>query len=67
MDMSFANQALCSEYVVKNAGKLENTVHKVPDKIDESISKLKLNSIGVKIDSLTPEQKNYLNSWEIGT
>jgi len=67
MDMSFANQALCSEYIVKNSHKLKNTVHKVPTKIDESISKLKLNSIGVKIDSLTAEQKKYLSSWEIGT
>lgn len=67
MDMSFANQALCSEYIVKNSHKLKNTVHKVPTRIDESISKLKLNSIGVKIDSLTAEQKKYLSSWEIGT
>lgn len=67
MDMSFANQALCSEYIVKNSHKLKNTVHKVPTKIDESISKLKLNSIGVKIDNLTAEQKKYLSSWEIGT
>ncbi len=67
MDMSFANQALCSEYIVKNSHKLKNTVHKVPTRIDESISELKLNSIGVKIDSLTAEQKKYLSSWEIGT
>ena len=67
MDMSFANQALCAEYVVKNANRLENTVHNVPTKIDESISKLKLNAIGVRIDNLTPEQKKYLSSWEIGT
>jgi len=67
MDMSFANQALCSEYIVKNSHKLKNTVHKVPTKIDESISKLKLNSICVKIDSLTAEQKKYLSSWEIVT
>ena len=67
MDMSFANQALCSEYVVKNGEKLENIVHKVPTKIDESISKLKLDSIGVRIDNLTLEQKKYLSSWEVGT
>ncbi len=67
MDMSFANQALCSEYIVKNSHKLKNTVHKVPTRIDESISELKLNSIGVKIDNLTAEQKKYLSSWEIGT
>lgn len=67
MDMSFANQALCAEYIVKNASKLEINVHNVPRKIDESISKLKLNSLGVKIDTLTAEQKKYLSSWEFGT
>ena len=67
MDMSFANQALCAEYIVKNAKKLEINVHNVPRKIDESISKLKLNSLGVKIDTLTAEQKKYLSSWEFGT
>ncbi len=67
MDMSFANQALCAEYIVKNASKLEVNVHNVPRKIDESISKLKLNALGVKIDTLTAEQKKYLSSWEFGT
>ncbi len=67
MDMSFANQALCAEYIVKNASKLEVNVHNVPRKIDESISKLKLHSLGVKIDTLTAEQKKYLSSWEFGT
>ena len=67
MDMSFANQALCAEYIVKNAKKLEINVHNVPRKIDESISKLKLNALGVKIDTLTAEQKKYLSSWEFGT
>ena len=67
MDMSFANQALCAEYIVKNASKLEINVHNVPRKIDESISKLKLNALGVKIDTLTPEQKKYVSSWEVGT
>ncbi len=67
MDMSFANQALCAEYIVKNASKLEVNVHNVPRKIDESISKLKLISLGVKIDTLTAEQKKYLSSWEFGT
>jgi len=67
MDMSFANQALCAEYIVKNASKLEVNVHDVPRNIDESISKLKLNSLGVKIDTLTAEQKKYLSSWEFGT
>ncbi len=67
MDMSFANQALCSEYVVKNNDKLKNIVHKVPDEIDETIAEVKLSSIGVKVDVLTAEQEKYLNSWEIGT
>ena len=67
MDMSFANQALCAEYVAKNAGKLTNEVHNVPAKIDESISRLKLSALGVKIDKLTPEQRKYLSSWEMGT
>lgn len=67
MDMSFANQALCSEYIVKNAKKLDKDVHNVPTKIDESISSLKLKAIGVNIDKLTSEQKKYLSSWEIGT
>lgn len=67
MDMSFANQALCSEYVVKNNDKLKNIVHKVPDEIDETIAEMKLSSIGIKVDTLTAEQEKYLNSWEIGT
>ena len=67
MDMSFANQALCAEYMVKNSLKLSKDVHNVPTSIDESISKLKLKAIGVNIDKLTPEQKKYLSSWEIGT
>ncbi|NIP32010.1 MAG: adenosylhomocysteinase [Candidatus Dadabacteria bacterium] len=67
MDMSFANQALCSEYVAKNYQKLGKDVHNVPTKIDESVSKLKLKALGVKIDKLTPEQKKYLSSWEFGT
>ena len=67
MDMSFANQALCCEYIAKNYKKLERKVYKVPDFIDRSIAKLKLESLGVKIDSLTKEQKIYLDSWELGT
>jgi adenosylhomocysteinase len=67
MDMSFANQALCCEYVAKNYKKLENKVYKVPDYIDKNIAKLKLESLGVKIDILTKEQKEYLESWEAGT
>jgi adenosylhomocysteinase len=67
MDMSFANQALCAEYMVKNAKKLEKTVYGVPEKIDKEISRLKLKAMGIKIDTLTPEQKKYLKSWEMGT
>jgi adenosylhomocysteinase len=67
MDMSFANQALCLEYMVKNADLLENQVYKVPEEIDKEIARLKLESNGVKIDVLTPEQVVYLNSWQEGT
>jgi adenosylhomocysteinase len=67
MDMSFANQALCAEYMVKNYRKLERKVYSVPEKIDAEISKLKLRSLGIRIDALTPEQKKYLESWEMGT
>jgi adenosylhomocysteinase len=67
MDMSFANQALSVEYIVKNADKLENKVYGVPDEIDREIARLKLNAMGVKIDKLTPAQEKYLNSWEEGT
>jgi len=67
MDMSFANQALSAEYMVKQAKSLKVGVYKVPDKIDAMIAKLKLESMGIKIDKLTPEQKHYLSSWEVGT
>jgi len=67
MDMSFANQALSLEYMVKNADKLENKVYSVPEDIDHEIARLKLASMGVKIDTLTSEQQAYLNSWEHGT
>ena len=67
MDMSFANQSLSAEYIAKNHKRLENKVYDVPKDIDENISRLKLNSMGIKIDTLTPEQKKYLSSWEIGT
>jgi len=67
MDMSFANQALCVEYVVKHAGELEKKVHSVPADIDREIARLKLDAMGVQIDVLTPEQVKYLNSWEEGT
>ncbi|MEA3297848.1 MAG: adenosylhomocysteinase [candidate division Zixibacteria bacterium] len=67
MDMSFANQALAAEYIVKKHSKLERKVYVVPEKIDVAIATLKLRSMGLKIDRLTPEQKKYLASWEIGT
>lgn len=66
MDMSFANQALCSEFVAKSA-KMENKVYAVPKEIDERIADLKLKSMGIKIDELTAEQKKYLSTWEMGT
>jgi adenosylhomocysteinase len=67
MDMSFANQALCAEYMVRNARKLGKKVYSVPEKIDRDIARLKLKAMGIKIDTLTPEQKKYLKSWEMGT
>jgi len=67
MDMSFANQALCVEYIAKNYKKFDKKVYSVPAEIDKNIALLKLNSMGIKIDNLTPEQKNYLESWEMGT
>ncbi len=67
MDMSFANQALAAEYVVKNHKKFKNQVYTMPEKIDTVIASLKLKSMGVSIDKLTAEQKIYLASWEIGT
>ena len=67
MDMSFANQALSLEYMVKNADKLEKTVYSVPQEIDAEIARLKLEAMGVNIDKLTAEQENYLHSWEHGT
>jgi adenosylhomocysteinase len=67
MDMSFANQALAAEYLVKQAAKLESKVYPVPEKIDSEIARLKLKSLGVNIDRLTPEQREYLAAWELGT
>jgi adenosylhomocysteinase len=67
MDMSFANQALSSEYVIKNYKKLNDEVYTVPEAIDKNIAKLKLKSMGISIDKLTPEQEKYLSSWEVGT
>ncbi len=67
MDMSFANQALSVEYLVKNAAQLEKKVYPVPEYIDKSVAKLKLESMGLKIDRLSPEQETYLASWSEGT
>ena len=67
MDMSFANQALTLEYLMKNASKLEKKVYSVPEEIDKKIAELKLAAMGIAIDTLTPEQVKYLASWEEGT
>ncbi len=67
MDMSFANQALCSEYMWKTGRKLEKKVYRVPDTIDKQVALLKLKAAGVAIDELTEEQRRYLASWEMGT
>ena len=65
MDMSFANQALGIEFLVKNKGKLENKLYTLPHEVDVKIAQLKLKSMGIEIDTLTPEQEEYLNSWKI--
>jgi len=67
MDMSFANQALSAEYMIKNADTLKNKVYAVPDDIDAEIARLKLEAMEIQIDVLTPEQTKYLNSWKEGT
>lgn len=67
MDMSFANQALACEYLVKNKGELEAGIHSIPKDVDEEIARLKLVAMGIKIDSLTTEQIEYINSWTSGT
>lgn len=67
MDMSFSNQALSLEYLVKNKDKLEKKVYNVPDDIDYEIAEIKLKTLGIKINELTEEQKNYLKSWKSGT
>ncbi len=67
MDMSFADQSLVAEYIVKNQGKLDIKVHDVPEEIDTEVARLKLQAMGVQIDTLTPEQQKYLASWEEGT
>lgn len=67
MDMSFANQALASEYLVKKGKELERQVYSIPEEIDVEIARMKLETMGVSIDELTDEQKKYLSSWELGT
>jgi adenosylhomocysteinase len=67
MDMSFAAQALATEWSVQNKGRLEHKVHQVPKEVDEFVASLKLQTMGISIDSLTAEQKHYLESWEMGT
>jgi len=66
MDMSFANQALCVEYLAKTE-KLPPKVHPVPKEIDEIVAKLKLKTMNIEIDELTEEQRRYLSTWEMGT
>ena len=67
MDMSFANQALSAEYMMKNAETLQNQVYSVPDDIDREIARIKLEAMGIELDVLTEQQVKYLNSWEEGT
>jgi len=67
MDMSFANQALSVKYIVENHKKLKNEVYKVPEVIDSRVAKMKLETMGIKIEKLTPEQEKYLSSWSMGT
>jgi adenosylhomocysteinase len=67
MDMSFANQALSLEYLLKNVDRLENKVYTIPEEIDREIARLKLEAMGIRIDRLTAEQQKYLASWEEGT
>ena len=67
MDMSFADQALSVDYMVKNHAQLEKTVYTVPVDLDKRVAKLKLESMGIKIDRLTPEQEEYLAGWSEGT
>lgn len=67
MDMSFANQALAAEYLVKHGKGLSREVHKLPQAVDNQIARLKLDAMGIRIDTLTEEQEHYLSSWEMGT
>jgi len=67
MDMSFSIQALTAKWLVKEGGNLEPKVYKVPEEIDNRVAELKLQTLGVKVDKLTKEQKRYLESWQEGT
>jgi adenosylhomocysteinase len=67
MDMSFANQALACEYLVKNKGSLEPGLHSIPEAVDKEIARLKLVAMGIEVDTLTAEQELYINSWTVGT
>jgi adenosylhomocysteinase len=67
MDMSFANQAMSAVYMIRNAETLQNAVYSVPEDVDKEIARIKLEAMGIHIDTLTPEQEHYLNSWEEGT
>ena len=67
MDMSFANQALAAEFVVQRGAMLAKDVHRIPAELDREIARLKLQAMGVTIDTLTPEQQKYLASWDLGT
>ena len=67
MDMSFATQALATEWVIKNAGELTAKVYNVPSEIEDWVARLKLQSMNIQLDELTEQQKEYLSSWEMGT
>ena len=67
MDMSFANQAMACEYLVKNKGSLEPGLHSIPEAVDKEIARLKLVAMGIEVDTLTTEQELYINSWTVGT
>jgi adenosylhomocysteinase len=67
MDMSFAGQAMAAKYLLDNKGQLENRVYSIPEEVDQEIARIKLEAMGITIDTLTPQQETYLNSWEEGT
>jgi adenosylhomocysteinase len=67
MDMSFADQALCLEYLAREEKALKPDVYAVPEEIDQQVARLKLEAMGIQIDTLTPEQEAYLSTWEEGT